>query len=93
MKYISYDRTAGFFQNTLKTNLVPRVLSYPPYRARGRERERERERDRQRERERDPGKRLSRGSRTKLILREESFVSHFFVWFIRNVHVVTATAR
>ena len=30
------------------------------------------------ERERDPGKRRSRGSRTKLILREESFVSHFF---------------
>ena len=39
------------------------------------------------ERERDPGKRWSRGSRTKLILREQSFVSHFFVWFIRNVHV------
>ena len=32
----------------------------------------------ERERERDPGKRWSRGSRTKLILREESFVSHFF---------------
>ena len=30
------------------------------------------------ERERDPGKRWSRGSRTKLILREESFVSRFF---------------
>ena len=45
------------------------------------------------ERERDPGKRWSRGSRTKLILREESFVSHFFVWFIRNVHAVIATAR
>ena len=29
------------------------------------------------ERERDPGKRWSRGSRTKLFLREESFVSHF----------------
>ena len=45
------------------------------------------------ERERDPGKRRSRGSRTKLILREESFVSHFFVWFIRNIHAVIATAR
>ena len=45
-------------------NLVPRVLSYPPYRAS--------------KRERDPGKRWSRGSRTKLILREESFVSRFF---------------
>ena len=44
-------------------NLVPRVLSYPPHGAR--------------ERERDPGKRWSRGSRPKLILREESFVSHF----------------
>ena len=32
----------------------------------------------ERERERDPGKRWSRGSRTKLILRERSFVSHFF---------------
>ena len=42
-------------------------------------------------RERDPGKRWSRGSRTKLFLREESFVSHFFVSFIR--HVVIATAR
>ena len=30
------------------------------------------------ERERDPGKRWSRGFRTKLFLREESFVSHFF---------------
>ena len=30
------------------------------------------------ERERDPGKRWSRGSETKLILREESFVSHCF---------------
>ena len=30
------------------------------------------------ERERDPGKRWSRGSGTKLILREESFVSHCF---------------
>ena len=29
------------------------------------------------ERDRDPGKRWSRGSRPKLILREESFVSHF----------------
>ena len=44
------------------------------------------------ERERDPGKCWSHGSRTKLILREESFVSHFFVWFIRNVHAVIATA-
>ena len=46
-----------------------------------------------REIERDPGKRWSSGSRTKLILREESFVSHLFVWFIRNVHAVIATAR
>ena len=30
------------------------------------------------ERERHPGKRWSHGSRTKLFLREESFVSHFF---------------
>ena len=45
------------------------------------------------ERDRDPGKRWSRGSRTKLFLREESFVSHFFVWFIRDVHAVIATAR
>ena len=30
-----------------------------------------------RERERDPGKRWSRGFRTKLFLKEESFVSHF----------------
>ena len=30
------------------------------------------------EREREPGKRWSRGFRTKLFLREESFVSHFF---------------
>ena len=42
------------------SNLIPRVLSYPPYGAR------------------DPGKRWSRGSRPKLIPREESFVSHFF---------------
>ena len=33
--------------------------------------------ERARERERDPEKRWSRGSRTKLTLREESFVSHF----------------
>ena len=45
------------------------------------------------ERARDPGKRWSRGSRTKLILREESFVAHFFVWFIRNVHTVIAAER
>ena len=31
------------------------------------------------ERDRDPGKRWSHGSRPKLFLREESFVSHFFV--------------
>ena len=59
-------------------NLVPRVLSYPPPWS---------------ERERDPGKRWSRGSRTKLFLREESFVSHVFVWSIRDVHAVIATAR
>ena len=47
----------------------------------------------ERERERDPGKRWSRGSGTKLFLREESFVSHFCVWFIRDVHTVIATAR
>ena len=47
----------------------------------------------QSERERDPGKRWSRGSRTKLFLREESFVSHSFVWFIRDVHAVIAAAR
>ena len=47
----------------------------------------------ERERERDPGRRWSRGFRTKLFLREESFVSHFFVWFIRDVHAVIATAR
>ena len=39
------------------------------------------------------GKRWSRGSRTKLFPREESFVSHSFVWFIRDVHAVIATAR
>ena len=33
------------------------------------------------ERERDPGKRWSRGSRTKLFLREESFVLHFLSGF------------
>ena len=44
----------------------------------------------ERERERDPGKRWSRGSRTKLFLREESFVSHFFVWFICDVVIATA---
>ena len=49
--------------------------------------------ERERERERDPGKRWSRGSRTKLFLREESFVSHSFVWFIRDVHAVIAAAR
>ena len=59
-------------------NLVPRVLSYPPPWS---------------ERERDPGKRWSRGSRTKLFLREDSFVSHVFVWSIRDVHAVIATAR
>ena len=58
-------------------NLVPTVLSYPPYGAR----------------ERDLGKYWSRGSRTKLILREESFVPPFFVWFIRDVQAVIATAR
>ena len=60
-------------------NLVPRVLSYPPYGAR--------------ERERDAGKRWSHDSRTELFLREESFVSHSFVWFIRDVHAVIAAAR
>ena len=47
------------------------------------------------ERERDPGKRWSRGSRTKLILREESFVSHCFclVYSQRSRHAVIATAR
>jgi len=40
-----------------------------------------------------PGKRWSRGSRTKLFLREESFVSHFSVSFIHDVHAVIATAR
>ena len=42
----------------------------------------------ERERMRDPGKRWSRGSRTKLFLREESFVSHFlsglFATFFAN---------
>ena len=47
----------------------------------------------ERARERDPGKRWSCGSRAKLFLREESFVSHFFFWFIRDVHAVIATAR
>ena len=47
----------------------------------------------ERERERDPGKRWSRDSRTKLFLREASFVSHVFVWLIREVHAVIATAR
>ena len=45
------------------------------------------------ERERDPGKRWSSSSRTKLFLREESFVSYFFVWFIRDIHAMIATAR
>ena len=46
------------------------------------------------ERERDPGKRWSRGSGTKLILGGRSPLSHIvFVWFIRNVHAVIATAR
>ena len=43
-------------------NLVPRVLSYPSL---------------QSERERDPGWVWSRGHRTKLIPREESFVSQY----------------
>ena len=47
----------------------------------------------ERERERDPGKRWSRGSRTELFLREESFVSYFFAWFTGEVHAVIATAR
>ena len=38
----------------------------------------------ERERERDPGKRLSRGSRTKLFLSEESFVSHFCLVYSRR---------
>ena len=46
-----------------------------------------------RERERDAGKRWSHDSRTELFLREEFFVSHSFVWFIRGVHAVIATAR
>ena len=43
-------------------SLAPRVLFTQPT---------------ERERERDPGQRWSRGSRTKLTLREESFASHF----------------
>ena len=45
------------------------------------------------ERERDLGKRWSRGSRTKLFLREESFVLHSFVWFIRDIHAEITAAR
>ena len=40
-------------------------------------------------RERNPGKRWSRGSGTKIILREESFVSHCFCL----AYAVIATAR
>ena len=54
-------------------NLVPRVLSYPSLRS-----ARARARERERERERHPGWVWSRGPRTKLIPREESFVSKFF---------------
>ena len=49
--------------NTSLANLVPRVLSYPSLKS---------------ERERDPGWVWSRGPRTKLILREESFVPQIF---------------
>ena len=48
----------------------------------------------ERERERDPGWVWSRGSRTKLIPMEESFVSQiFFVWFFFTVHTMIARAR
>ena len=50
-------------KSSATTNLVPRVLSYPSLRS---------------ERERHPGWVWSRGPRTKLIPREESFVSQFF---------------
>ena len=50
----------------LLINLVPGVLSYPPLWS---------------EREKDPGWVWSCGSRTKLILREKSFVSQFCVLF------------
>ena len=60
-------------------NLFSRVLSTHPYRAS--------------ERERDPGWVWSRVFRTKLILREESFVSLLCVWLIFTVHAMIARER
>ena len=66
---------------------IAKVTSFPgfsrtrPYEERERERGRERERRREAERDTHPGWVWSRGSRTKLILREESFVSQFCVLF------------
>ena len=59
-------------------NLVFRVLSYVPTERAG---------------ERDRGWVWSRVSRTKLILREESFVSLFYVWLVFTVHTMIARAR
>ena len=82
--YLSDRRQCSNIKGTLSDTGVLRSTSFPGFSPTGLT---------ERERERDPGKRWSRGSRTKLILREESFVSHFFVWFIRNVHAVIVTAR
>ena len=59
-------------------NLVSRVLSYVPT---------------EQARERDPGWVWSCVSRTKLILRDESFVSLFYVWLVFTVHTIIVRAR
>ena len=61
-------------------NVVSRVLSYPSLQS-------------ERERERDLGWVSSRVFRTKLILREESFVSLLCVWLIFTVHAMIARER
>ena len=47
----------------------------------------------ERERERHPGWIWSHVSRTKLILRKESFVSQFCAWLVFTIHAMIARAR
>ena len=68
---------AASLNKEASSNLVPRVLSYPPT-------ERERER---------PWKTLVTWLQNKIISEGGVLCLTFFVWFIRDVHAVIATAR
>ena len=61
----------------MTNNLVPRVLSYPPYGAR----------------ERHTLENAGHVAPEQNQFLGRSPLSHFFFWFIRNVHAVIVTAR